>query len=68
MTFGILLLVSGLIIGSNTFTRYRCNQYERLTGTRTEFSEFDICYIELEDKMVRWDEYLERVKASEILK
>jgi hypothetical protein len=55
---GVTLLVGGIAAGSNTYTKYRCNQYERITGAPTKYSNFDTCYVKVDNTWQRWDEYL----------
>jgi len=64
----VTIAIAGIAVGGNMYSQYQCDQYERITGIHTEYSNFDTCYIELNGKMARWSEYLERVKASEVLK
>jgi hypothetical protein len=62
----ILILFSiGLATISNSYSRYQCSQYEKLTGIPTTYSNWDICYVETESGLQRWDEYKMRVITHE---
>ena len=70
-----LLMLSGLIsllfvlgIGGNEFERYQCNQYSKITGKQTVYSNFDVCYVMTESGLQRWDEYKIRYIARDGLK
>ena len=37
--------VGVILTGDNVHGHYRCDNYERITGTPTQWASFDACYI-----------------------
>ena len=64
----VTIAISSIALGINEHEKYTCNQYEKMTGHKTEYSNFDMCYVSTNGKMQRWNEYLETIKAQESLR
>ena len=61
----LILFGIGLVTIGNFYARYQCAQYEKLTSISTTYSNWDICYVETESGLQRWDEYKMRVITNE---
>ena len=46
------------------YGEYTCNNYEALTGTETKHVPWDACYVKVEGRFMRWDEYKAYIVAS----
>lgn len=58
-------LATALVLSHLEFYgRYRCHNYQKITGVSTKWVLFDSCYIEVEDQWFRWDEYLYQEKIN----
>lgn len=55
------------ITGFYYWNKYQCGQHQIVTGDRTEYVA-GACYVDLDGRMTRWDEYKMRVTASELAK
>lgn len=70
---GGFLVVAAIVIGSilalaNKYTEYQCREYTRVTGTETKYVNLDSCYVLVDGKFQRWEEYLQKETASAGLK
>lgn len=67
--FLIVILVGGGVISlANKYVEYQCREYRRVTGTETKYVNFDSCYVLVDGKFQRWEEYLQKETASAGLK
>ena len=63
---GLAILAGVLIFGCEKYAEYQCESYERLTGKRTKYNKFDICYVENNGAFERWDAYKMKVAAENL--
>ena len=64
----ILALFALFVAGLHFYGKYQCENYQEITGKKTQYASFDTCYIETGNGFQRWDEYKARSIASEGLK
>ncbi len=63
---GIFLIVVGGIIGvSYIHSKYRCENFEQMTGKATEYKFMDTCYINHDNQWYRYEEYSNILIAKE---
>ena len=61
----IFIPIAGLLYSINLYGRYQCAEYQRVTGSQTEYVDFDSCYIEHKGKIVRYEVYKNMMIAAE---
>ena len=61
LEFYVLSLIAAAIIATpfllNWHGKYQCDSYEELAGIETQYNNWDSCYIKIEGRFYRWDEY-----------
>lgn len=52
-----------LLTGVNSYTGWKCNNYEQVAGFEVKYVEWDACYIKGSDgRFVRYDSYYKDIK------
>jgi hypothetical protein len=65
LVFLVIAGIVGVCFSVDLLSQRSCNNYERLTGTETQYERFDSCYVRTSAGFQRWDEYKARAVASE---
>lgn len=64
----VALGLAVLLTVCDLFARYKCRNFQAITGKATKYATLDSCYISTAEGWQRWDEYKARAVASEGLK
>lgn len=62
----IVLIGAALVAVARYYTEWQCTTYHELTGKRTKYVPFDVCYVEHNGTLMRWEEYLRYITAAEV--
>jgi len=55
-TCGILLILVFCVVGGNSYTKWKCNNFEEVTGFEVKYISFDACYVKGSDGVfIRYD-------------